>query len=190
MENYRRRNIEQSDFRNTENEKAIQLAERIRYGPDNDPRRYWTRVLAEERAQEKIDRKEREVSARTNKLFSVDDRRLATPNANPLPQTDEEERVTNAYYTMDYNFRSQMNTVRNRINKIILKMSDEQYQKYGPRFVFFRDLVPDNYANDDLAKAITTLCNRVPIELIQLADEVFQTIEMANQNNYDPNGDH
>jgi len=189
MENYRRRNIEQSDFRNTETEKALQLAERIRYGQGNDPRRYWARIFAEERAQEKIDRREREVKDRINEL-SEDDRRLATPNGNPLPQTNEEVRATHAYYTMDYNFRSQMNTVRNRINKLILKMSDEQYQRYGPRFVFFRDLVPDNYANDDLAKAITTLCNRVPIELIQLADIVFQTIDDANQNNYDPSGDH
>ena len=87
-------------------------------------------------------------------------------SSEPLPQTKQEEESSSVYYTMDNQYQSQMGTIRNKINRILTRFSDEQFNKYGKQLIYLRNLVPDNYCNDDLLELIIKTIRRMPIDLI------------------------
>jgi len=166
---------------------TFHLVDKIRQDPVRDPEGYWRRVAMEEKASNDIDDWERYVSKKLDTLPDV--RKTLSVSRDPLPQTKQEEESSSTYYTLKNQYQSQMGTIRNRINRILTRFGDEQFNNYGKQLIYIRDLIPDNYCNDDLLELIIKTVSKMPLELIIACDVIFQTINEAVSENPFSNGD-
>jgi len=166
---------------------TFNLVDKIRQDPVRDPEGYWRRMAMEEKASNDIDDWERYVSKKLDASEEI--RNVLGASRDPLPQTKQEEDSSSVYYTLENQFQSQMGTIRNKINRILTRFGEEKFNMYGKQLIYLRDLIPDNYCNDDLLELIIKTVSKMPVELIIACDVIFQTINEAVEENPFSNGD-